>query len=111
MIGAIIAGATALIPVISRLIHGVEDSIGPGQGTKKKNLVTEGAAPTAKELKSQGILPDDFNVGDVADLVQTVFDVLRGVGILKERKAPPATEALESGEYTITISGKATIGD
>ena len=75
-----------LLPLIPGIIQGVEGILKSKKGPEKKDIAVEMASAVLKKLRENGTFDGPEGAKEVADLVQTVFDVMKSTGTLKEEK-------------------------
>lgn len=88
----------ALIPllgaVIPPLIQLAEDKLGAKKGPQKNGMVVNMASVALKALRDEGMFEGPEGAREVAELVESVFQVMKHLGQLREVKdgqaVPPA---------------------
>ena len=75
-----------LLPLIPSIIQGVEGILKSKKGPEKKDIAVEMASVMLKKLRENGTFNGPEGAREVADLVQTVFDVMKSTGTLREEK-------------------------
>jgi len=78
--------ATPIVGLVKSLIQGAEDTVGGGNGQRKKNMVIDAIRPYIKNLKDSGKWPDEIDDNDVSQIVELIFGMMVGGKELKEQK-------------------------
>lgn len=73
-----------LLPLIPGIIQGVEGLLKAKKGAEKKDIAVEMVSVALKKLRDNGTFTGSEGAREVSDLVQTVFDVMKATGSLKE---------------------------
>ena len=95
-----------LLPLIPGIIQGVEGILKSKKGPEKKDIAVEMASVALRKLREDGVFTGSEGAREVSDLVQTVFDVMKSTGSLREEKEG----ATPSGQRVVFEGVMRTIG-